>query len=105
MRNLENKPIDNERYFIRSLEDRIICLEIQLAQKQALIEKHLTTLKEEGRPSCTSELQSLMGGKKKAQTSVIEITESYNNSKVVEESIIPENIVTNKKKTQSSKKK
>ena len=105
MRNQANKPIDFERCFIRSLEDRIISLERQLAQKQAIVEKLLTTPKEEGRPFCASEVQNLMGGEKKAQTSVIEITESYNNSNIVEESIIPENIVTNKKKTRSSKKK
>ena len=105
MRNQENKPIDYERCFIRSSEHRIISLERQLAQKQAIIEKLLTAPKEEGRPFCASEVQNLMGGEKKAQTSVIEITESYNNSNIVKESIIPENIVTNKKKTRSSKKK
>ena len=105
MRNQENKPIDYERCFIRSLEHRIISLERQLAQKQAIIEKLLTAPKEEGRPFCASEVQNLMGGEKKAQTSVIEIKEGYNNSNIVEESIIPENIVTNKKKTRSSKKK
>ena len=80
-------------------------MERQLAQKQASIDKLLTTPKEEGRPFSASEVQNLMGGEKKAQTSVIEITESYNNSEIVEESIIPENNATNKKKTRSSKKK
>ena len=105
MRNQENKPIDYERCFIRSLEDRILSLERQLAQKQAIIDKLLTTPKEEGRPFSANEIRNLMGGEKKAQTSGIEITESYNNSNIVEESIIPENNVTNKKKTRSSKKK
>ena len=64
MQNQENKPIDYERCFIRSLEDRILSLERQLAQKQAIIEKLLTTPKEEGRPFSASEVQNLMGGKK-----------------------------------------
>eukprot|EP00112_Aurelia_sp_Birch-Aquarium-sp1_P012763 Seg2688.2 transcript_id=Seg2688.2/GoldUCD/mRNA.D3Y31 product="hypothetical protein" protein_id=Seg2688.2/GoldUCD/D3Y31 len=135
MRNQENKPIDYERCFIRSLEDRILSLERQVAQKQATIDKLLTTPKEEGRPFYVGEVQNLMGhcpqqpnqsvshnkrelhneivsntttqkkGKKKAQTSVIEITESYNNSNIVEESIIPENNVINKKESRPSKKK
>lgn len=61
MRNQENKPIDYERCFIRSLEDRILSLERQVAQKQATIDKLLTTPKEEGRPFYVGEVQKPHG--------------------------------------------
>ena len=56
MRNQENKPIDYERCFIRSLEDRILSLERQLVQTQAIIDKLLTNPKEERRPFSANEV-------------------------------------------------
>ncbi len=58
--NPQNGPIHYERFFIRSLEDRILSLERQLSQKQAIIDKLLTTPLEV-KPCHACEVQDLGG--------------------------------------------
>ena len=48
-------PLDYERIFIKSLEDRILSLEKQLDQKQRVIEKLMDTLKAVAKKECTKE--------------------------------------------------
>ena len=48
-------PLDYERIFIKSLEDRILSLEKQLDQKQRIIEKLMETLKLAAKKECTTE--------------------------------------------------
>ena len=48
-------PLDYEKIFIKSLEDRILSLEKQLDHKQRVIEKLMETLKSVATKECTSE--------------------------------------------------
>ena len=88
-----NRPIDYERSFIRSMEDRILSLERQLEQKQAIINKLLATPKEDRkafhveearnpkRANPKQQIEKNTHNERKADNGPIEISKEEDNKK------------------------